>query len=1055
MGDTRPWDVRGPDSDPETVFRRQEAVDIFYHGYDNYLDHAFPEDELRPITCSPLTRDRGNPSHVELNDALGNYSLTLIDSLSTLAILASSSVGDKRGDKEGNKALRRFQDAVALVVRTYGDGTQGRHGQGTRARGFDLDSKVQVFETVIRGLGGLLSAHLFAIGELPIRGYHPVNVKTWRGSRYKSKSEAFGKIKWSNGFSYDGQLLRLAHDLGNRLLPAFYTSTGMPYPRVNLRHGIPFYNNSPLHFNAEIGQCPTAQPSEAEVTETCSAGSGSLILEFSTLSRLTGDGRFEQLAKRAFWSIWNRRSIVGLVGAGIDAETGQWIGSYTGIGAGIDSFFEYAMKTHVLLSGLGPSNLLATTTGTPHAPYHPNELYPPLSEYDNAADTFLVTWREAHSAIKRHLYRGPAYHHPHYLQGDLYTGATRAFWIDSLSAYYPGLLTLAGELDEAIEAHMLYTALWTRYSALPERWSVASGSVEGGLRWWGGRPEFIESTYHLYQATRDPWYLHVGEMALRDIKRRCWTKCGWAGLQDVSTGEQIDRMESFFLGETTKYLFLLFHSAHPLNTIDAPYVFNTEGHPLIIPRRKASAQEPTQPVDAQYPSGVNNNVCPVPPANVPFSFSATAARQDLFHASSLARLHLVPKSNVQESPLFDFSREHPSITLADLHSPSNHSFYPWTLPPYLMPINGTSSKLALRPTFDISFPVQPNTILGLGTLQRVQGGILVNNLGGLRIGMVHEDPDPFDTTGRANGDHYRVYSIGNVPLGRDERLFLPKDVLTTMVTPTDPNFTTVQDSALLDLIIESATPTDTSNSTETNEPLPSAESSPGLSPVVDSPELLFTSDEVSVDDELSSMKAAFNSFIQHVTNLMHEHPTPTPQSPPASKLSRESFSAILPIGIGAAPLPDMDNVPSPGTATEGTTLPWTTIYIADELCSEPLSPHVPQDHQILVIRRGTCSFSRKLSNIPSFTPSSTSLQLVIVVSFLSHDPLDDNGNVLEGVLVRPLLDEEQRTEEGEERADGGVSMIMVGGGEEMMRRLQRARGVSVRRKWEIWCRGTV
>ncbi|RYE12934.1 MAG: hypothetical protein EOP51_30665, partial [Sphingobacteriales bacterium] len=65
--------------------------DMFYHGFNNYMQHAFPEDELRPITCTPLFRDRANPSHIEVNDVLGNYSLTLIDSLSTLAILASSS----------------------------------------------------------------------------------------------------------------------------------------------------------------------------------------------------------------------------------------------------------------------------------------------------------------------------------------------------------------------------------------------------------------------------------------------------------------------------------------------------------------------------------------------------------------------------------------------------------------------------------------------------------------------------------------------------------------------------------------------------------------------------------------------------------------------------------------------------------------------------------------------------------------------------------------------------------------------------------------------------
>lgn len=119
---------------------------MFSHGFDNYMTHAFPEDELRPLSCTPLTRDRANPSHAELNDVLGNYSLTLIDSLSTLAILSSSA-------ESGEKALARFQDGVAEFVRLYGDGSAGVHGQGERARGFDLDSKVQVFETVIRGLG--------------------------------------------------------------------------------------------------------------------------------------------------------------------------------------------------------------------------------------------------------------------------------------------------------------------------------------------------------------------------------------------------------------------------------------------------------------------------------------------------------------------------------------------------------------------------------------------------------------------------------------------------------------------------------------------------------------------------------------------------------------------------------------------------------------------------------------------------------------------------------------------------------------------------------------
>lgn len=110
------------------------------------MKYAFPEDELRPLTCTPLTRDRDSPGNAALNDVLGNYSLTLIDSLSSLAILASD-------PEDGAHAWTHFQNGIQDFVRLYGDGSDGPGGQGEKARGFDLDSKVQVFETVIRGLG--------------------------------------------------------------------------------------------------------------------------------------------------------------------------------------------------------------------------------------------------------------------------------------------------------------------------------------------------------------------------------------------------------------------------------------------------------------------------------------------------------------------------------------------------------------------------------------------------------------------------------------------------------------------------------------------------------------------------------------------------------------------------------------------------------------------------------------------------------------------------------------------------------------------------------------
>lgn len=71
---------------------------------------------------------------------------------------------------------------------------------------------------------------------------------------------------------YNNELLGLAYDLGERMLPAFAYSE-IPYARVHLQTGV----------------------ADFEHTETCPAGAGSLLLEFGMLSRLSGDYRFEVL----------------------------------------------------------------------------------------------------------------------------------------------------------------------------------------------------------------------------------------------------------------------------------------------------------------------------------------------------------------------------------------------------------------------------------------------------------------------------------------------------------------------------------------------------------------------------------------------------------------------------------------------------------------------------------------------------------------------------------------------------------------------------------------
>jgi hypothetical protein len=1000
--------------------------------------------QLRPVSCVPLTRDQNNPKHVELNDVLGNYSLTLIDSLSTLAIIASS---PKNKANTGPNALRDFQNGVSALVLQYGDGSEGPSGQGLRARGFDVDSKVQVFETVIRGVGGLLSAHLFAAGELPINGYKP---KQAGRSIWKSrKIEVEAPVLWPNGLIYDGQLLRLALDLAQRLLPAFYTNTGLPYPRVNLRHGVPFYHNSPLNQESDGEECSREGPEE--ITETCSAGAGSLVLEFTVLSRLTGDSRFEQLAKRAFWAVWNRRSSIGLIGAGVDAEAGHWVGPYAGIGAGADSFFEYALKTHILLSGHDSPNVTTPYGKQKSSWLDPNTIYRPLTDEEHSSDSFLLAWQDAHAAIKRHLYSNT--HHPHYVNAHLGTGSPQAYWIDSLGAYYPGLLTLAGELEEAIETNLLYTALWTRYAALPERWSVRDGHVEGGLGWWPGRPEFIESNYHLYRATKDPWYLHVGEMVLKDIKRRCWTACGWAGLQDVRTGEKSDRMESFFLGETAKYLYLLFDSDHPLNSLDAPYVFTTEGHPLMIPRKYQSRRRPPRSKEMYVPSG-EIDTCPAPPQLLPFTISPTAARPDIFHASSLIGLQHIP--NIHS--LGDGNQSGHE----DDQAMENHIFYPWTLPMTLVPEEGFCSKLIQKTTFSIEFPASmtnPSSAAGYHLVLGPQGlvrlenqGILIKSLQGVKLGLIKDEPSTVDP--KAFSQSWRIFTINNSPLGRDEKVFISRDVMGAM---TDPSFSRIRDAVMLELVIQLPNVVET-NHTPHNIPYDDEVLlEPGHAEVhfelPDTKEVLSTTGLAA-----ERYKTMLSSLLQQVTSALRDPVAtllPQVEPEPLPSFHFRSLPAITPIGMGAIAVPDVDEAPDP-TSAANEPLNWRTVFFAGQACDGKLPDDAVRKHHIIVMMRGGCTFSQKLANVPSFTPRRSGFQLLIVVSDDNEDTEGHDGwetGNRKG-LIRPLLDEQQHTPAGLLRHHQ-VSMVMVGGGKEVYETLQHAKSIGLRRRYHVESQGLV
>ncbi|NWZ38539.1 EDEM1 protein, partial [Brachypodius atriceps] len=489
---------------------RDAARGMFVFGYDSYMEHAFPRDELDPLHCRGRGPDRRDPSNLNINDVLGNYSLTLIDALDTLAVMGNSS---------------EFQKAVKLVIDTVS---------------FDKDSTVQVFEATIRVLGSLLSAHIIITDT----------------------KQPFGDMTIKD---YDNELLHLAHDLAVRLLPAFEnTKTGIPYPRVNLKKGVP-----PDSHN-----------------ETCTAGAGSLLVEFGILSRLLGDSTFEWVARRAVKALWSLRSNnTGLLGNVVNIQTGHWVGKQSGLGAGSDSFYEYLLKSYIL-----------------------------FGEKED-----LEMFNAAYQNIQNHLRRGYVIHVSSNSLSDTMFSSLVA--CSSKRVYVCGCSraqVLIGDVEDAICLHAFYYAIWKRYGALPERynWQLQAPDVP----FYPLRPELVESTYLLYQATKNPFYLHVGMDILQSLEKYTKAKCGYATLHHVVEKTKEDRMESFFLSETCKYLYLLFDEENPVHKSGNKFMFTTEGHIVsvderfrsslwedILPGEEDSAQKtkPTELKAANFSSNCN------------------------------------------------------------------------------------------------------------------------------------------------------------------------------------------------------------------------------------------------------------------------------------------------------------------------------------------------------------------------------------------------------------------------------------------------------------------
>ena len=345
---------------------------------------------------------------------------------------------------------------------------------------FNKDMEVQLFEVSIRFLGGLLSSY-----------------------------ELDG----------DPRFLELAKDLGKRLLPAFNSPTGMPYRYVNL----------------VTGKTRDALSNPAEI--------GTYLLEFGKLTQYTGDSVYYKTAKNASFSVFKRRSNIGLVGTVIDVTTGKWVNTESQIGARIDSYYEYLFKAWLLFGD----------------------------------KDCKVAWEASNDSIIKYLYRKTA-KGAFFTRVDMNTGKETAPLYGALDAFYAGVLALSGKLDLARNIQQGNTYMWVKFKIEPEEFNFRTDSILYPN--YALRPENLECCFYLYRLTGDGQYIRLAKKMINDILSKCRTEAAYAAIKDVRTLELEDSMESFFFAETLKYAYLIFA---PETTLDLKkVVLTTEAHPLKI-----------------------------------------------------------------------------------------------------------------------------------------------------------------------------------------------------------------------------------------------------------------------------------------------------------------------------------------------------------------------------------------------------------------------------------------------------------------------------------------
>ncbi|CAJ0546014.1 Ff.00g094870.m01.CDS01 [Fusarium sp. VM40] len=499
--------------------RRDRVIEAFELSWDSYKRYAWGFDEYHPI------------SKTGENMAPKGLGWIIIDGLDTAILMNLTS---------------RVQDARQWI---------------SESLTWDQDQDVNTFETTIRMMGGLLSAHYLS-NEYPTLA--PL-------------------AEDDEGAVGEDLYLEKAKDLADRLMSAFDSPSGIPYASVNLQK----FEGIPSH--ADMGASSTAEAT-------------TLQLEFKYLAKLTGEKDFWDRAEKVMKLVDDLGAPDGLVPIFIYATTGEFRGENIRLGSRGDSFYEYLIKQYLQTNKQEPvyqemwdealqgvrkhlitytSNSKFTIIGERPSGLE-NELSPKMDHLvcfmpgtialavteglTEAQARKLPTWskkKEEDMQLARELME-TCWGMYKYMATGLSAEITY-FNIDNPPPAYGNARQGPVNFDPSPEAE------WRK------DFTVKSGDVHNLQR-----PETVESLFYMWRITNDNRYREWGWDMFKSFMNHTAVRNGggFTSLRDANVvpPKVRDNMESFWLAETLKYFYLLFSPSDllPMEKV----VFNTEGHPM-------------------------------------------------------------------------------------------------------------------------------------------------------------------------------------------------------------------------------------------------------------------------------------------------------------------------------------------------------------------------------------------------------------------------------------------------------------------------------------------